>query len=109
MSSEEDELNARYVYVWAFLIAPEHRAEFLRAYGPGGAWEALFQRADGFVGTLLLQDQADPNRYLTIDRWRSAAAHATFRARFAADYEALDRACERLSTQEQSLGEYWER
>jgi len=106
---EQDKPNAHYVYVWAFLIVPGSRAEFLRAYGPGGAWEALFQRADGFVGTLLLQDQADPNRYLTIDRWRSAAAHAAFRTRFAADYEALDRACERLSTQEQSLGEYWER
>jgi quinol monooxygenase YgiN len=105
----EEATAARYVYVWAFQIVPESRAEFLRAYGSGGAWEALFQRAEGFVGTLLLQDQADPNRYLTIDRWRSAAAHAAFRAKFGADYETLDRVCEHLTTQELSLGEYWER
>jgi quinol monooxygenase YgiN len=98
----------RYVYVWEFQVAPERKQEFLAAYGPSGAWSLLFRRATGYVETLLLQDQAHPGRFLTIDRWSSQSARDAFLAEFHAEYEALDRACESLTQHESSLGSYWE-
>jgi len=98
----------RYVYVWEFTVPPKHEQAFLAAYGPSGTWARLFARAAGYVETLLLRDQAVAGRFVTIDRWASQAAHDAFLARFRADYDALDRACEPLTLHEASLGSYWE-
>jgi quinol monooxygenase YgiN len=98
-----------YVYVWEFKVAPEREQEFLAAYGPSGAWSSLFQKAAaGYVETLLLQDQSVPGRFVTVDRWHSQDAHEAFLAKFRAEYEALDLACEPLTQHEASLGSYWE-
>jgi heme-degrading monooxygenase HmoA len=100
--------NKHYAYIWEFEVAPRKETEFLRADGPAGLWAALFGKASGYLGTLLLNDQVRPTRYLTIDRWRSAEAHEAFLAQFRAEYEALDRQCEALTMREASLGSYWE-
>ena len=97
-----------YVYVWEFRVAPGREAEFVAAYGPAGAWAALFRRAEGYVETLLLQDRAVPGRFVTVDRWRSAQAHDAFVAAFRVEYDALDRACEALTEHETALGTYRE-
>ena len=101
-------LSGRYVYVWEFKVLPEREKEFLAAYGSSGAWSLLFRKAAGYVETLLLQDQAVPTRFLTIDRWSSQNAHDAFLIAFRAEYEALDRACESLTQDESGLGSYWE-
>jgi [ribosomal protein S5]-alanine N-acetyltransferase len=101
-------VNPPYVYIWEFEVAPHEQAAFLRAYGPAGTWSALFGKAGGYIGTLLLNDQRRPSRYLTIDRWRSAEAYADFLAAFRAEYEELDRLCERFTSHEASLGSYLE-
>ena len=100
--------TGRFVHLWEFRVSPEREQEFLAAYGPSGAWARLFREADGYVETLLLRDQSAPGRFLTVDRWASQDAHEVFLARFRAEYEALDRACESLTAQETSLGSYWE-
>jgi [ribosomal protein S5]-alanine N-acetyltransferase len=100
--------NAPYACIWEFEVAPQKQAEFLRAYGPEGAWSDLFGKAGGYIGTLLLSDQCSPTRYLTIDRWRSAEAHAAFLHRFRTEYEELDKRCERFTKREASLGSYEE-
>ncbi len=97
---------APYARIWAFEVAPQKQAEFLDAYGPAGAWSKLFGKAGGYIGTLLLNDQRSPSRYLTIDRWRSAEAHAAFLDGFRAEYEELDKRCERFTKREASLGSY---
>jgi quinol monooxygenase YgiN len=104
----EQSTAKRYVYVWEFLVRPEREQEFLAAYGPAGSWSLLFRRAPGYTETILLQDQSTPGRFLTIDRWSSSTAHDRFRARFQAEYQALDRACEAFTHHEASLGSYWE-
>ena len=95
-------------YVWEFLVAAGREEEFLAAYGPSGAWSMLFRRAPGFIETLLLRDQADPSRFVTIDRWSSATAHDAFRIEYRAEYDALDRSCDALTRHEASLGSYEE-
>jgi heme-degrading monooxygenase HmoA len=97
-----------YVYVWEFTVAPGQEQAFLAAYGPGGSWATLFARAQGYIETLLLQDQAVAGRFVTVDRWASAQAHDAFQARFQAEYDTLDQACEALTRHEASLGSYWE-
>jgi heme-degrading monooxygenase HmoA len=95
-----------YVYVWEYRVGPEHRDEFLRHYRPGGTWARLFGRAPAYVGTDLLHDAADPTRYVTVDRWEDEAAFRAFRARFAAEFDDLDRRCAGLTSAEVPLGRY---
>ena len=66
--------------------------EFERAYGPNGEWAEFFRRGDGFIGTELLRDVEEPDRYLVIDRWESAESYNAFLA--ANDAEYLRRADE---------------
>ena len=95
-----------FVVAWEFRVRAEAVAAFVQAYGPEGAWAALFRRAEGFVETLLLADRTAPGRFVTVDRWRDAAAHRAFHARFTAEYAALDTACAGWTTHEAWLGEF---
>lgn len=99
-------MSAGVTHVWEFQVPPSADAEFRRHYGPGGSWADLFRRSSGYIETLLLRDAAAPGRYLTIDRWESAAAYEAFRERFADDYAALDARCEELTTREVALGAF---
>lgn len=65
---------------------------------------ALFRRAPGYIGTLLLKDRSTSGRYVTIDRWQDEAAFDAFRTTFATEYGQLDRECEHLTVHEQALG-----
>ena len=97
-----------YVYLWEFHVRPGAEADFERHYGSTGTWVALFRRAPGYVDTRLLKDRAVPGRYVTIDRWESEEAYRAFRARFAGEHDAVDRACEALTVEETPLGAYEE-
>ena len=95
-----------FTVLWEFVVAPGRVAEFRRAYGPEGAWVALFRKGSGHVETCLLEDRALPGRFVTIDRWTSAAAYRAFRNRFAAEYDALDATCAGWTEREKLLGEF---
>jgi heme-degrading monooxygenase HmoA len=95
-------------YIWEFHVRPDKQTLFERLYGADGAWVALFRRAPGYLGTLLLKDRANAQRYLTIDRWVSEEAYRLFRERFAEQYRALDDECRELTLEERSLGVYGE-
>jgi heme-degrading monooxygenase HmoA len=101
--------GAGFVILWEFVVAPHAAAAFRRAYGPDGAWVELFRRAPGHIETFLLEDRTSPGRFVTLDRWTDAAAWQAFRHRFAAEYEALDRAGEGWTESERLLGEFEER
>jgi hypothetical protein len=95
-----------YVYLWEYEVRPNADQRFRHEYGRDGAWVALFRRAPGYVGTLLLQDRQRPRRYVTIDTWDAPESHASFRRQFAAEYAELDRQCESLTAREAPLGEF---
>ena len=93
-----------FAIVWRFTVAPEHVREFLEAYGPGGAWEQLFQQAEGYLGTELLQSADADLAYLTVDRWTSEQAFLHFQRTYEAQYRELDQLCEALTTAEVRIG-----
>jgi heme-degrading monooxygenase HmoA len=53
-------------------------AEFEQAYGPEGDWAGFFSQGEGYIGTELLRDVDEPDRYLVIDRWQSIEAYNAF-------------------------------
>ena len=56
----------------ALVFRYEVRDRRLRgAYGPDGEWAQFFRQGAGYIGTELLRDVEEPDRYLVIDRWES--------------------------------------
>jgi heme-degrading monooxygenase HmoA len=53
---------------------------FEQVYGPEGEWARFFRQGRGYIGTELLHDVEEPERYLVIDRWESAGAYNAFLA-----------------------------
>ena len=88
--------------LWRYTVRPAARADFVRTYGPAGAWAALFARGEGFLGTGLWRGPGDT--FLTVDRWRRAADFEAFMAGHRAAYEALDRATAGWTVEETRLG-----
>lgn len=99
-------MQGHYIYIWTYLVREECITEFVREYGPDGAWVKLFRSAMGYLGTELLQDRENPRRFVTIDRWESREAFETFRTQRAAEFESIDRRCERLTTEETHIGRF---
>ena len=64
----------------ALVFRYEVRAQeaFERAYGPEGEWAQFFRQGRGYVGTELLHDVEEADRYLVVDRWESIEAYNAF-------------------------------
>ena len=60
--------------------------EFERIYGAEGEWAKFFRQGNGYIGTELLRDLDEPERYLVIDRWATVDAYNTFVAEHQAEY-----------------------
>jgi heme-degrading monooxygenase HmoA len=95
-----------FVVVWQFEIAEDKIASFEAAYSPDGAWAQLFRTSPEYLGTELLRDAYITGNYLTIDRWASEEAFRAFRKNHDAEYETLDRACDKLTSHEVRIGAY---
>jgi hypothetical protein len=92
-----------FVRIWQYDVDPECEAEFERAYSADGDWARLFGRSDGYRGTELFRLVGQPLRYLTVDRFESAAAWHTFLSEHGSAYSALDRATEGMTLDEREL------
>jgi heme-degrading monooxygenase HmoA len=95
-----------YSVIWTYRVEPNRRREFETAYGPKGAWAALFARADAFVDLDLLRSIGDDGRYVTIDRWTSQRAYESFKAEFAVEYNSLDEQLEGIAATETYIGAF---
>ena len=97
-----------YVAIWRYQVEPDRVAEFEARYGPAGDWARLFGRAEGYRGTTLFVDRSDPLVYVTIDRWESEAAFASFQERYGDAYRELDASCDALTRSETRVGSFTE-
>ena len=90
--------------IWEFHVKADCVAEFERAYGPEGAWVQFLRKGKGYLETELLKK--DDGVYVTIDRWESREAYASFSEQHKAKYAELDRRCESLTVSEQLIGAF---
>lgn len=95
-----------YIIIWAYQVKSEHLANFVEIYSNDGAWAKLFGKSEGYLATELLHDETDTLRFVTIDRWVSAASYLNFKAQWQAEYNALDAQCEGMTEQEVLIGRY---
>lgn len=100
--------KGRFAYVWEYSVRRTHRAEFLAAYGPRGDWVELFSREPGYLETVLLADEHDENRFVTVDFWVSRADRDAFRKAHADEFSRLDQKCEAFTEREFFLGDFVE-
>ena len=70
----------------AFVYDAHDAGAFEAAYGPEGEWAQFFREGRGFIGTELLRDVEEPDRYLVIDRWESIDAYNAFLAEHGDEY-----------------------
>ncbi len=96
-----------FVVIWEYQVKAERVSDFERIYNSDGHWVDLFRKSDGFLGTELLRDGEDSQRYMTIDRWKSSKDYETFLLQWNAEYATLDAQCEGLTERESLLGK-WE-
>ena len=97
---------SEYVYIWRYEVRPERVDDFLEHYLPGGTWSRLFANGDGYLDTQLLRARDAANVFITIDRWRDAAAFERFRQEYASDFERIDRRCEEMTVAEEEIGRF---
>jgi len=69
-----------------FRYEARDREAFERVYGPEGEWAAFFRRGRGYIGSELLRDLEEPERYLVIDRWETAELYNAFLAEHEDEY-----------------------
>lgn len=90
--------------MWEYLVYKHHLEEFKKTYGPGGEWVRLFRKADGYVTTHLHQDRSKPERFITVDFWKSKSDFDNFKKQFSREFEEIDRRCEQFTIEETLLG-----
>ena len=99
-------MQSGFAYIWEYRVKSNSMEEFRDLYGPDGGWVRLFRRAPGYLFTELLQDARDPQRFVSIDRWRSEAELAACQALFKSEWAALDSAGEAFTESELSMGSF---
>jgi heme-degrading monooxygenase HmoA len=103
------ERQSAFVIIWEFHVNARKRRAFERAYGPDGDWAKFFREGKGYLGTELIQDTQQPDRYLTMDYWNSRANYETFKKQNRKMYEIIDQKCEALTTKEVEIGKFFRR
>jgi heme-degrading monooxygenase HmoA len=93
-----------YRIVWEYDVKPDQVAQFEQVYGPEGLWMKLFRNSVDHVATELYRSTAKPNRFVTVDCWRTRSSYENFRKTFAGEYAHLDEWCERIVEHERTLG-----
>jgi len=99
-------LEKIFVYIWEFKVKEAHQAEFKKINGPEGDWSQLFRKARGYIATDLHQDRSNPNRFITVDFWKTKKDRDKFRSQFSKEFKIIDDRCENYTEREKLLGEF---
>ena len=101
----QHKIESLVIYILSEFTVPQpHLAAFEREYGGDGTWARLFRRDSAYRETILVKDNAQSGRYLTIDVWDDKDSYLRFKDRFADDYQTIDKECERLTNGERQIG-----
>ena len=103
------ERQSTFVIAWEFRINSRNRRAFERAYGPDGEWVKFFRNGKGYIATELMRDSQQPDRYITLDYWKSRKHYEIFKRQNRKMYEIIDTRCEALTTQECEIGQFTRR
>lgn len=95
-----------YIIIWEYHVKAQQLTGFEEIYSPNGAWAKLFQKSTGYLGTELVCDETNPQRYLTVDRWASKAEYEAFLSAWEQAYAEMDARCEGLTEGESLLGRF---
>lgn len=95
-----------FIVAWAFQVKPEHQRDFEWAYGSQGDWVRLFRTGDGYLKTELHREPENRGRYITLDFWRSQEQYEAFREQAHSAYREIDARCERLTENEELVGNF---
>lgn len=95
-----------FAYIWEYAVKENYRAEFEKIYGPEGDWVKLFRKAEGYIATDLHQDMSNPDRFITVDFWKTKEDRDKFRALFSEEFNTIDDRGENFTEDEKSLGEF---
>ncbi len=95
--------NSGCMIYWEYSV-PGDTGRFEAFYGPNGQRAALFEAADGFIRSDLQRDANNSTIYRTADYWASRDAFLAFLRDHSADYDALSKESEGLSSTQTSLG-----
>jgi heme-degrading monooxygenase HmoA len=87
--------------IWTYMVADQQRDTFREHYHENGSWAKLFQQAEGYLHTEFFQNADHPERFLTIDRWRSRQDYDRFFELHREAYLALDTECGELTQDEE--------
>jgi heme-degrading monooxygenase HmoA len=93
-----------YRIVWEYDAEPGRLKEFEKVYGPTGKWVEFFRRSPDYLGTELFRCTSAPERFVTLDVWRTRVAYEAFRKENADEYAQLDDWCSQLTAHERMLG-----
>lgn len=99
--------TGQFTYIWEYTIDPARQAEFLAAYKPNGGWAQLMSRHPGYLGTKLLRDVENENRFVTVDHWASKSDRDSFRKEFSSEFDRLDQECEQFTVRETFIGDFF--
>jgi heme-degrading monooxygenase HmoA len=95
-----------FVALGEFEVKPGCEERFEKVHGADGAWAGLFARHKAYRGTRLVKDAERESVYLTLDFWETREAYDEFKKESAAEYERMDRECERMIRSERKIGEF---
>ena len=90
--------------VWSYLVVPEHRDAFKKAYGPKGVWHEFFSNSPDYLSTDLLEDKNDPNRFVTIDTFKTSDARDKLVAARQTEFNEIDGTWEKATRNETFIG-----
>lgn len=92
--------------IWEYQVKSEQLSEFESIYSPNGVWAELFRHSASYISTELLRDQTNPQRYLTIDYWKSNEDYEAFLSQWEKEYKILNAQCEGLTESESLIGKW---
>ena len=98
--------SSYFVYIWEFIVKKEFINDFKHNYGPSGPWVAFFKQSEYYLKTVLLIDNQNKLKFITIDYWKSKEKYLEFIKINKSEYNKIDQECINYTSKEVKIGEF---